>query len=107
VLVQVNPLEELRIPELTTEQIEQLCDLAENAANEYVLSKVSPKKIETLNITAEVEGTKPVTLTVDVDIVLSDTMKDYDVQKLVNEAVKQAFKTAEKYLKGLTCHSPK
>ena len=104
----MNPfLENLPIPELTTEQVEQLCTLAEEAANNYVLSKVSAKQIETLNVTAEIEGTKPFTLTIDVDIALAESMKNYDAQKLVNEAVKQAFKTAEQYLEELKCHTPK
>ena len=90
--------EELGLPELTTEQIEELCSIAEEAAREYVLSKVPSKRIETLNISVEAEGTKPVTLTVEIDIALSPLMKDFDVQKLVDEAVKEAFASAKKYL---------
>lgn len=100
-------MEELGLPELTSEQIEELCSLAEEAARKYVLSKVPNKRIETLNISAEAEGKGPVTLTIDVDITLSPIMKDYDVQKLVNETVKKAFTSAEKYLRELACHSQK
>jgi len=103
----VNLLEDLVIPELTSDQIKELCTVAEEAASKYVLSKVSSKKIETLNVCAQVEGTKPATVTVDVDILLSSLMKDFDVQRLVDEAVKEAFKSAQKYLKGLACHSQK
>ncbi|MEM2994520.1 MAG: DUF3194 domain-containing protein [Candidatus Bathyarchaeia archaeon] len=100
-------MEELGIPELTSEQIEEMCAVAEDAAREYVLSKVSLKMIETLNISVEAEGTKPLTITVDVDIVLSPLMKDFNVQKLVDEAVKEAFASVESYLRALTCHSQK
>jgi len=100
-------VEELDIPELTSEQIEELCAAAEEAAREYVLSRVPSKRIETLNIGVEAEGTKPVNLIVDIDIVLSPLMENFDVQKLVNEAVKQAFASAEKYLRELKCHSKK
>jgi len=100
-------VEELWIPELTSEQMEELCSIAEEAVREYVLSKIPSKRIETLNISAEAEGTKPVTLTVDMDIVVSPPMKDFDVQKLVDEAVNKAFDSAEKYLRGLTYHSQK
>jgi len=100
-------VEELGIPELTSEQIEELCAVAEEAVREYVLSKVPSKRIEKLNISVEAEGTKPVTLTVDIDIALSPLMKDIDVQELVDEAVKEAFTSAEKYLGELTCHSKK
>ncbi len=100
-------VEELGIPELTSEQIEELCSIAEKTAREYVLSKVQPKRIEALNISVETEGTKPVTLTVDVNVSLSPLMKNFDVQKLVDEAVKEAFASAEKYLRELKCHSQK
>ena len=100
-------MEELGLPELTTEQIEELCSIAEEAAREYILSKVPSKRIEKLNISAEAEGTKPVVLTVDTDIALSPLMKDFDAQKLVDEAVAEAFISAKKYLRELKCHSKK
>jgi hypothetical protein len=103
----VEFVEELGLPKLTSKQIEELCAIVEEAAREYVLSKVSSKRIETLNISVEAEGTKPVTLTVDVDIELSPLMKNFDVQMLVKEAMGEAFKSAKKYLRELTCHSQK
>jgi energy-converting hydrogenase A subunit M len=103
----VEFVEELGLPELTSEQIEELCAIVEEAVREYFLSKVSSKRIETLNISVEAEGAKPVTLKVDVDIVLSPLMKNLDVQKLVKEAMEEAFKLAKKYLRELACHSQK
>ncbi len=98
---------ELGLPELTTEQAEQLCTLAETTAREYILSKVHSKKIETLNICTEAEGTKPLRLTIDVEIVLSTEIKNIDPKKLSEQAVRQAFVSAEEYLRELTCHSQK
>ena len=100
-------MEELSIPELTSEQTEELCSIAEETARKNVLSKVSQKRIETLNISVEAKGTKPVTLAIDMNVVLSPIMKDYDVKKLVDEAMKAAFVTAEKYLRELKCRSQK
>lgn len=100
-------MEDVGIPELTTEQVEELCSIAEYTARKYVLSKVPQKKIEKMDIIAEADGTKPVTLTIDVDIALSSSIENLDVQKLVDEAVKEAFASAEKYLRKLKCHSPK
>jgi hypothetical protein len=100
-------LEEIGLPELTPEQVEELCSIAEEAAREYVLSKVPPKHVETLNISVETDGEKPLTLTVDVEIVLSPLMQKYDVQRLADEAVKEAFKSAEKYLRELKCRLQK
>jgi hypothetical protein len=103
----VELVEELGLPELTNGQIEELCSIAEEAARKYALSKVPSKKIEKLNISVEAEGTKPVTLTVKIDIALSPLMKDFDVQKLVDEAVKEAFTSVKKHLEELKCHSTK
>jgi hypothetical protein len=100
-------LEDIGLPDLTPEQVEELCSKAEEAAREYVLSKVPPKRVETLNISVETEGGKPLTLTVDVEIVLSPLMQEYDVQRLADEAVKEAFKSAEKYLRELKCRLQK
>jgi hypothetical protein len=101
----VKYVEELGISELTREQIEELCSIAEETARKYVLSKIPKKRIETLNISVEAEGAKPVTLTVDADITLSLEMKDYNVKRLIDEATKEAFTAAEKYLRALKCRS--
>ena len=100
-------MEQLDIPKLTSEQIEELCVVAEEAARKYVLSRVPSKRIENLDVSVDAEGTKPVNLKVDIDINLSPLMKNFDTQRLVDEAVKQAFATAERYLRELKCHSKK
>jgi len=100
-------VEDLGIPELTNKQMEELCTVAEEAARRYVLSKLPSKGIKMLNVSAEAEGTKPLTLAVDVDITLTKLMKDYNAKNLVNEAVKEAFRAAEKYLRELKCHLQK
>jgi hypothetical protein len=94
-------VEELGIPDLTTEQIETLCSTAEDAARKHILSKVSLKMVEKLNISVEVEGTKPVNVTVEVDLALSPEMKDFDANALVNDAVKKALEASESYLRKL------
>jgi len=100
-------LEEIGIPDLTSEQVEELCEIAEKAAREYILSKVPPRRISVLNITVDTEGTKPITVNVNVEITLSPLMKDYNVKKLTQEATKIAFDSIEKYLRELTCKSTK
>ena len=98
---------ETGIPELTLEQVEELCERAEQAAREYVLSKVSTGRIATLDVSVDAEGTKPVTVDVDVTVVLSPLMKDFDVQSLTKEAINQAFRHIEEYLRELKCKSKK
>ena len=103
----VENVEEIGIPKLTTRQIEKLCLTAEKAAREYILSRIPEKRIETLNISVETEGVKPVAVTVDIEISLSPLMKNFDVKGLVDEAVKKAFNSAEEYLRDLKCQLKK
>ncbi len=93
---------ELGIPELTSEQIEELCSTAENTARKHIISKVNQKQVDKLNISVEAEGAKPVTLTVEVDLELSPEAKGVDQKKLADEAVKKAFEAIETYLRKLT-----
>jgi hypothetical protein len=69
-------LQEIGLPELTSKQVEKLCSIAEEAAREYILARVPSKRVETLNISADVEaeGEKPITLTVEVELTLSPLM---------------------------------
>jgi hypothetical protein len=100
-------LEEIGIPELTIEQITELCERAEQAARDHVISKVSTSRIVTLDVSVDAEGTKPVTANVDVTVVLSPLMKDFDVEALTKEATKRAFDNIEEYLRELKCKSKK
>ena len=93
---------ELGIPELTETQFEEVGQTAEKAARRLIFSKVNPKIVEKLDISVEAEGTKPVNVIVDVDLALSQEIKDVDVNTLVEEAVKEAFKAVEDYLSKLT-----
>ncbi len=100
-------MEEIGIPELTIEQVAELCERAEQAARDYVLSKISTSRIATLDVTVDAEGTKPITANVDVTVVLSPLMKDFDVEALTKEATKRAFAHIEEYLRELRCKSKK
>jgi len=100
-------LEEIGIPELTLEQVAELCERAEKAARDYVLSKIPTSRIATLDVTVDAEGTKPITANVDVTVVLSPLMKDFDVEALTREATKRAFAHIEEYLRELGCKSKK
>jgi len=94
-------LEEIGIPELTSEQMEGLCEVAEKAAREHILSILPPRRIFVLDITVETTGAKPVSVNVDVEIALSPLMKNFNVEKLAKEATKKAFEAVEKYLREL------
>ena len=95
------------IPELTLDQVSELCEKGELAARKYVLSEVSTSRIIDLDVVVDAQGTKPVTVNVDVNVVLSPIMKDFDVDSLTKEAKNQAFIAVEEYLRGLKCKSKK
>jgi len=92
---------ELGIPELSTEQIELLSSKAEQAAKEYVLSKVSAKDIDRLDIAVEVDGAKPINVTVEINLLLSKQTKGVDAEALVKAAVQEAHKATENFLRKL------
>ena len=100
-------MEDIGIPELTIEQVAELCEGAEGVARQHVLSKVSASRIVTLDVSVDAEGTKPVTVNVDVSVVLSPLMKDFDVEALTKEATNHAFAHIEEYLRELQCKSKK
>lgn len=100
-------MEEIGIPKLTPKQLEKLCEIGEKTARQHVLSKVSSSKISALNILVDTEGTKPVTVSIDVEISLSPLMKDYNVEKLAKEATEKAFASIKDYLSELACKSTK
>jgi hypothetical protein len=92
---------ELGIPELTTIQIETLCSTAEDVARKYVLSKVSHKEIDRLDISVEADGSKPVNVTVEINLILAYQTKDVNAESLVKEAVNQAHKAIENFLRKI------
>jgi hypothetical protein len=92
---------ELGFPELTTEQIELLCQTAEDAARKHVLSKVSGKQVDRLDISVEAEGTKPVSVTVEINLALSHQARNVDAQALVKEAASEGQKAAENFLRKI------
>jgi hypothetical protein len=94
-------VEELSIPELTTEQIEELCSAAEKAARQHILSRVSSKMIEKLDISVEAEGAKPINLRIEINLALSRQISTSDPEILSAEAAKEALKASDNYLRKL------
>jgi hypothetical protein len=95
-------LVELGLPELTTEQIETLCEIAENAARKHVQNKINSKLIECLDVVVEAQGTKPVDLSVEINLTLTMAAKNVvDVTVIVEEAVAQAHLDSENFLRKL------
>ena len=103
----MNLLEEVGIPELTSKQIEEIGKVAEEEVRKYVFSRVPQKQIERLDIVVEVEGARPILLTVNVDVKLSSRIKNIDEQRLADEAADSGLNVAREFLRKLVCQLQK
>jgi hypothetical protein len=95
-------VEGIGLPELTNEQIEKLCAHAEDAARKYIFSRLPIKTVERLDMRVEANGTTPLDLKVEVDLLLFSRIKDVDCDNIVDQSVKEAFKAGEIFLRKLT-----
>jgi|YelNatPaOPRAMG01_1025707.scaffolds.fasta_scaffold04596_9 hypothetical protein len=97
-------METLRLPELSDEQLEHLCLIAEAAARKYMLSKASEKDYVHLDVSVEAEGAKQLALSVEIEAVLTPrvSLSEESLRIIVKDAVKEAFKASEEYLRKLT-----
>lgn len=88
------------VSSMTYEAIEELCERAEEAARRYILARVPRRSITDLTITVDAEETEDgdLNVNVDIEVKLSPTMRNFDVEGLVNEAVEASFKAVEDYL---------
>jgi hypothetical protein len=103
----VNSLVDLGIPELTEEQVAAISQAAEDAARKHIFSKVSQKLVDTLEISVEAEGARPISFTVEVNLMLKPNAKGTDEETLAKEAVNAGFEAVEKELRKLKCPSVK
>ena len=96
----VQLVEDIGLPDLSNQQIEEICSRAEDAAREYVFSKFNKKLIEKLDIIVEANGMNPLRLNVEVNLVLVSGQKDLDSNKIASEAVQEAFKASERMMRN-------
>ena len=100
-------MEEVGIAELASEQLAELCETSERAARGYIVSKIPQRQIVMLDITIDTEGSRPVTVNVEIEIELSQSIKRFDLDELVKQATEKAFEAAKQYLRERSCKSTK
>lgn len=83
----------------TTEEVEEICVAAEEAARKVLFSKISLKQVSDLDVMVEAVGDKPLLLSVDIGIEL--LINDDSLQGLVDKATDVAFSAAEAKAKEL------
>ena len=94
-------LADIGLPDLTEEQFEEVCAVAEEAARKHIFPKFPQNKWTTWIFALRLKE-KPLNLSVEVDLVLSTTAQGIKQKILVDEAVAEAFKAIENYLRKLT-----
>lgn len=98
---------EIGLSELTVGQLEELCEIGERAARDHVLSEIPSRMISNFDVTVTTEGNKPVNVSIDIELELSPLMKDFNAEKLTNEAVQKGFAAIEEHLREISCQSTK
>jgi len=81
------------------DEIEAICTAAEEAARRFILSKISLKKLEDLNLAVEAVGDKPLSL--NVEIAVETDLEDPNLSATIDEAADAAFAAAEAKVREL------
>ena len=77
----------------TDEEIELICGAAEEAARKFILSKISLKKLEDLDLSVEGAGDKPLSVTV--EIAIESELENPELTSIIDSATDAAFEAAE------------
>jgi hypothetical protein len=84
---------------LTDEEMESICAAAEEAARKFILSKISLKKLEDLDLSIEAVGDKPLSVTVEVAV--ETDLGDAELKTIIDDATDAAFAAAEAKVREL------
>jgi len=83
----------------TDEELELICAAAEETARKFILSKISLKKVEDLNLSVEALGDKPLSLTVEVGV--ETDSEDPELRTIIDSAADAALAAAEAKVREL------
>jgi hypothetical protein len=86
-----------RVP--TDEEVELICTAAEEAARELILSKISLKRLDDLDLSVEGVGDKPLSVTV--QIAIQSELENPELDNIVDDATNAAFAAAEAKVREL------
>jgi len=86
-----------RVP--TDDEIEAICAAAEEAARKVILSNISLKELDDLNVAVEATGDKPLSLSVDVAV--EAELEDPDLAATIDRATDAAIAAADAKVREL------
>lgn len=86
-----------RVP--TDDEIEAICTAAEEAARRVILSKISLKKLDDLNVAVEATGDKPLSL--NVEVAIETEVENPDLDAIIDKATDAAIAAADAKVREL------
>lgn len=89
------------ISDLSYEEIEKICEVAEEAARKYIMSKVPSEYVSDLSISIDVESLETLNVDIDIEIELSPIYRKANVEEIAKGSVKAAFDAIERYLENI------
>ena len=81
------------------DEIEAICAAAEEAARRYILSKISLKRLEDLNLAVEAVGDKPLSLNIEISV--EAELEDPSLEMTIEKATDAAFAAADAKVREL------
>lgn len=75
-------------------EVEKLCSVAEDTVEQVIENRIGFKHVEDLRVTVRADGTKPLRLTVDLDLTPSHRSSELD--SILGEATDAAFSAVER-----------
>lgn len=81
------------------DEIEAICSAAEEAAMRYILSKISLKRLEDLNLAVEAIGDKPLSLNIEISV--EAELEDPSLEMTIEKATETAIAAADAKVREL------
>ncbi|MEM2134564.1 MAG: DUF3194 domain-containing protein [Candidatus Freyarchaeota archaeon] len=85
---------------LTLEELEELCILAEDEIKKYIYSKVPKKEVNQLEIIVELGSEENMNLTIEINLEI-ESLSEQENKMLAEEALRVAMKAIDGRLLGL------
>ncbi|MEM2342301.1 MAG: DUF3194 domain-containing protein [Candidatus Bathyarchaeia archaeon] len=89
------------ISDLSYEEIEKICEIAEDAARKYIMSKVPSEYISDLSVSVDVESMETLNVDIEIEIELSPIYRKANAEEIAKDSLKAAFDAIERYLENI------
>jgi len=91
----------VEIRKFSAEELEKVCEIAEESARKLLLSEIPSSRIEDIDMTVDVEEADGLRVDVDLQVILKEGVQVPDLESLVKKSVDRAQSSVEQFLRGL------